>query len=220
MEQPIINSKNKNEELIHPPQNYECLFDINAIPPLDKYYSDHFMDINEKGNYLSMQIIRTDFNKFNLKRIDTIANGIIYFFCAVLLPIIFIFAVKEKNLLIYICIGIDTLICVCLGLYYILFSFNNIYLTLDISSIIITNKARCRVKDVKYNIDEIQRAELYYNYEPDGKGPSDVYSIYLIQKSGTRQRIHKIQPDKKDIEIEGLKYFVDFINYHIMKNRS
>ena len=55
----------------------------------------------------------------------------------------------------YIFIGIDILVFVCVGLYYIFFSFGNIYLTLDTPSIIITNKARCRVKDLKYNIDEI-----------------------------------------------------------------
>ena len=206
-------------ELIHPPQNYESLFDINAIPPFDNYYSDQFMNINEKENN-PIQIIRTDFNKFNLKRIDTTAKAILYFFFAFILPIIIFFAIKEKTLRDYIFLGIGILVFFVMGFYQIFFSFSNIYLTLDTHSIIITNKARCRIKNLKYNIDEIERAELYYNYSPDEDGPSDVYSIYLIQKSGTRQRIHKIQPDKKDIEIEGLKYFVDFINYHIMKNRS
>ena len=204
-------------ELIHPPQNYESLFDINAIPPFDNYYSDQFMNINEKENN-PIQIIRTDFNKFNLKRIDTTAKAILYFFFAFILPIIIFFAIKEKTLRDYIFLGIGILVFFVMGFYQIFFSFSNIYLTLDTHSIIITNKARCRIKNLKYNIDEIERAELYYNYSPDEDGPSDVYLIYLIQKSGKKKRIHKIQPGKKDIELGGLKYFVDFLNYHIMKN--
>ena len=219
MEQPIINSNDPNEQLIHPPQNYECTFNSNALPPFDKYYVDEYMNLNQKAEFLSLQIIRTDYNIFILRRKESAPLGVLMIIASIIIPIIVYFSSMRKDLLIYIAMGLNSLILICAGIYYICYAFDKLILTLDPGLIIITSKARCRIKDKKYNIDEIERAELIYNYYPNSDGPSHVYTIYLIKRDGTREIFHKIYPGKKENELDGLKYFVDFINNHIMKNR-
>ena len=218
MEQPIINSNDPNEQLIHPPQNYECTYDRNALTPFDKYYVDEYMNLNQKAEFNSLQIIRTDFNIFILQRKKNVLIGVMMIIIPMPCPIILYFF-KIRNLFMYIGQGIISLIFICFGIYLICFAFEKLLLTLDPGSIIITNKARCRIKDKKYNIDEIERAELYYNYYPNSEDPSHVYKIYLIKRDGTREIIHEIYQGKKDNELEGLKYFVDLLNNHIMRNR-
>ena len=104
-------------------------------------------------------------------------------------------------------------------LYLIFFAYDDIYLTLEPYSIKITKKARIRTKIINYNVDELEKAGLYYNYIPDSDGDSHYYFLYLVHKSGKKEKIYKICSNKKDIELEGLKYFVDLLNNHIMKNR-
>ena len=76
-----------------------------------------------------------------------------------------------------------------------------------------------KIKDITYNIDDLEGAELYYNYIRDSEGSSHIYKIHLVQKTGEKILIHRIESSKKDIVLNGLKYFVDLLNAHIKKNR-
>ena len=201
MDQPIINSNNPDEQLIYPTSDNSNLLNKNDSPPKDDYYIENLM-AQEKIRITSLQIVRTDINTFSLKRKGNTIKAIWLF----ILPIIAIFivyfsdAAKNYGYIVYILLGIS-------------------FLILSPGSIISRNKSRCKTKDITYNIDEIEGAELYYNYIRDSEGSSHVYKIHIVQKTGEKILIHRIESYKKDIELNGLKYFVDLLNDHIKKNR-
>lgn len=219
----MTNSNDSSEQkLIHPPQNYIPTFDSNAIPPCDKYYVDIYKDLNQEASSSKNQIIRIDINEFNIERYNNTGIAISCFFGAIIIPIIAYFSVDLKNcdIMIYIGLAINVVGLIIAGIYYFFFSFGDKYLILDFGSIIIRKKARCRTDDTIYLTDEIERAELYFTYNNNNDGFSNVYKFVLCQKNGIKEIIHEIGSIKKDIELEGLKYFVDLINIHIMKNRK
>ena len=122
--------------------------------------------------------------------------------------------------MIYIALAINVVGLIIAGIYYFFFSFGDKYLILDFGSIIIRKKARCRTDETIYLIEELERAELYFTYNKNNDGFSNIYKFVLHQKNGIKEIFHQIGSAKKDIELEGLKYFVDLINIHIMKNRN
>ena len=221
MEQPIINSNVRDEQLIYPTNNDISLIDNNAIPPNDKYYIDLCMNSEDKKVVLETQIVRTDYDTFSLLRDANIVTGImIAILCfGTSIPILMNFQLEKDGLYSYITVGIVDFIGFLIALYFILFAYDDIYLTLDPYSIKITKKARIRTKIINYNVDELEKAGLYYKYMPDSDGSSHYYFLYLVHKSGKKEKIKKICSKNKDIEFEGLKYFVDLLNNHIMKNR-
>ena len=220
MDQPIINSNNPDEQLIYPTSDNSNLLNKNDSPPKDDYYIENLM-AQEKIRITSLQIVRTDINTFSLKRKGNTIKAIWLF----ILPIIAIFivyfsdAAKNYGYIVYILLGISFLIMASVGLYLLFWAVDKIYLVLSPGSIISRNKSRCKTKDITYNIDEIEGAELYYNYIRDSEGSSHVYKIHIVQKTGEKILIHRIESYKKDIELNGLKYFVDLLNDHIKKNR-
>ena len=218
MDQPIINSNNGDEQLIHPTSDNSYFLNKNDIPPKDDYYIENLI-AQEKLRITSMQIVRTGINIFSLKRKKNTVKAI-WLFILPIIAIIIVYlsgAAKNYGYVVYILLGINFLIMVAVGLYLLFLAVDDIYLVLDPGSIIIRNKSKCKIKDIKYNIDEIEGAELYYNYFRDSEGSSHVYKIHLVQKSGEKIMIHRIESSKKDIELNGLKYFVDLLNDHIKK---
>ena len=220
MEQPIINSNVRDEQLIYPTNNDISLIDNNAIPPNDKYYIDLCMNSEDKKVVLETQIVRTDYDTFSLLRDANIVTGIMIAIVCFVPSILILknFQLEKDGLYPYIVVGIGDFIGFLIALYFILFAYDDIYLTLDPYSIKITKKARIRTKIINYNVDELEKAGLYYKYMP-GSDSSHYYFLYLVHKSGKKEKIFKICSENKDIEFEGLKYFVDLLNNHIMKNR-
>ena len=221
MEQPLINSNVGNEQLIHPTNNGIILIDNSAIPPKDKYYIDLCMNSEDKNVVSVTQIVRTDYDTFSLLRDANIVSGImIAILCFGTSGVaLYHFILENYELFSYIVLGVVDFAMLSFALYFILFAYDDIYLTLDPYSIKITKKARIRTKIINYNVDELEKAGLYYNYIPDSDGDSHYYFLYLVHKSGKKDKIYKIRSKTKDIELEGLKYFVDLLNNHIMKNR-
>ena len=223
MNQPIINSNSNdaNEQLIHPTSNYINIVDKNIIPPNDNYYNDQTMNFGEKKISSENQIVRTDFDIFSLLRAKSIVKTIFYAILYILTNIFaFVFFKDEldkSGTTSYIILGVYDFILAIGILIYFLFSYDNIYLTLEPFSIKITKKARIRTKIINYNIDELEKAGLYYDYRPNSEGPSHAYLLYLIHKSGKKDKIYSVYSNEKNIQLDGLKFFVDILNNHIIR---
>ena len=179
------------------------------------------MNSEDKNVVSGTQIARTDYDTFCLLRKTNIVTGImIDIICFVPSAVSFYgFQLEKSELSSYIVVGVFDYVILNIVLYCIFFANDDIYLTLEPYSIKITKKARIRTKIINYNVDELEKAGLYYNYIPDSDGDSHYYFLYLVHKSGKKDKIYKIRSKTKDIELEGLKYFVDLLNNHIMKNR-
>ena len=223
MDQPIINSNSndKNEELIHPTNNYINIVDNNVIPPNDEYYIDQCMNLGEKKIVSANQIVRTEFDTFSLLRarniVNTICYAILFLISNIIIFVFFRGELDKGGTTSYIILGVYDFIVAIALLFYFLFSYDNIYLTLEPYSIKITKKARIRTKIINYNIDELEKAGLYYNYRPYSDGPSHVYLLYLINKSGKKDIIYRVYSKEKNIQLDGLKFFVDLLNNHIIR---
>ena len=99
MDQPIINSNNPDEQLIHPTSDNSNLLNKNDSPSKDDYYIEDLM-AQEKIRVTSLQIIRTEINTFSLKRKGNTIKAIWLFILPIIAIIIVYLVVRQKIMVI------------------------------------------------------------------------------------------------------------------------
>ena len=72
-------------------------------------------------------------------------------------------------------------------------------------------------KNIVYHYGELERAELCYKNDPTEEGFRHTFYCYFVKKTGEREVFHTILTPKKDVDLKGVKYFIDLINQHIQK---
>ena len=64
---------------------------------------------------------------------------------------------------------------------------------LELNSLKIVRKALLSSKEKVYNRGELERAEIYYQYDSDPKGIPYNYILYLIKLSGDKDLLLRIR---------------------------
>ncbi len=219
MHQPIIDPTNREEQLYYSTINNEINLENSSFQE-DKYFIDQTISNNQdedtKSKLLKIgKIIRTDLNSFILRELFFIKwTIIIYFILGIIIALGILYYIEfslnaviasSVTVIIYYIYGI------CLGfkLYY------NEYLVLESNSIVITKKSLFGKKDIVYNFGELEKAEIYYKYINSEDGYDHRFTIYLIKSSGEKEEIRRFDEKNIEVDLKGVKYFVDLLNEHI-----
>ena len=93
-----------------------------------------------------------------------------------------------------------------------------IYLKIEGSSIILTKKALLKAQVVTYSKGQLVRAEIFYKYDFRMDNYPCIFIFYLVTSSGNKIQLFEIGSRIMDLDLKGMKYFADLINYHISNN--
>ena len=102
-----------------------------------------------------------------------------------------------------------------IGVILALVLYYDITIELSSNSIIVNKKALFRNKTIIYTNIELEKAEIYYT---KGRGRESIfhyYKLFLILKSGKKEKLFTISLRHLDPNPIGLKYFTDLLNAHI-----
>ena len=103
------------------------------------------------------------------------------------------------------------LICGCLA-------HHKIYLRIGDNSIHLTKKALLKTRLVVYNRGQLERAEIIYKYDISLDEYPHGFYFNLVTTKGNKINLFQFRSAKIDVDLKGIKYFADIINYHIQNN--
>ena len=224
MEEPIVNENNLNlnEKLFYPPPNYEI--NLNNNPPEnDHYYVDKTImnNINDNNKTLKSQIIiKTDFNTFKIiVSFRAKALSIWFFILGVISVILIYFFMDEKLIKKLIFMAIQFVLMFIIG-----FCFGRTYhtyfLILESNSLIINKIALLRKKTFSYYMGELDKAGIIFQDLSNSEVHKYYYSLFLFKKTGEMEKIVDIISLEENVDLKGVKYFIDAINNHIRNNMN
>ena len=230
MEQLITEEpKPKIETLYYPPKNYEINIENNYVEK-DVFFIDKTIPsiIDERKSICGNgRINKINNNTFYLHNGCDFYGSFICFFVSFfpLSCFIYILIFGEFDLGAGICLLVFFAVFFSMGIYAgIMYNCKEI-IKLNPNSIISIKRALFKCKTKVYNIEELERAEIYYIYVVDNTGDEveKFYSfrLYFITKSGKKELFHKIKStSQKEERLKGVKYFIDLINLHIQQNKK
>ena len=226
MEQPMIDPNNHEEQLYYPPPNYII---ENVVPQEDNYFIDKTNSSsnetqnnqNRNGGFVSCLIkriiTRTDVSSFTLLNAPVIYIAIILVIvCGVFVSVQYFFFFERDIKSIIIC-SVSLLVSIIVALLLSCKVYSKKILTLEYNSIVLTEKALLSTKNIVYHYGELERAELCYTNAPSQEGFRHTFFCYFVKKTGEREAFHAILTPKVDVDLKGVKYFIDLINQHIQK---
>ena len=215
----LINESNyKNEQIIYPPKDYNCT--ISASPQYDEYFN---CQINDNKNQTTSTVIMVDSNNFKINLGLCLKYLSIYFL--IMSIISFSFAI----FLLFTCA--DFIFLLIASVFFILLfpiamicgfkAYYMIYITFEGNSILLTKQALLKNKVITYNQGQLERAEILYKYNSELDDLDNfpyIFIFYLVPTTGNKIDLFQVYSRKMDVDLKGVKYFADLINYHIKKN--
>ena len=231
MEQLITEEpKPKIETLYYPPKNYEINIQNNYVEK-DFFYIDKTIPsiIDERKSICcgNGKINKINDNTFFLENNCAFWCSFFFFFVS-FIPLscfIYLLIFGEFDLGAGIFLLVFFTVIFAMGIYAgIMYNCKEI-IKLNPNSIISIKRALFKCKTKVYNIEELERAEIYYIYVVDTSGDVDEkfysFRLYFITKSGKKELFHKIKSiSQKEERLKGVKYFIDLINLHIQQNKK
>ena len=220
MNQGLINPGNQTHQLYYPldhlkiPENNQC--------EEDKYFIDQTIPgiQPEKYSCIESRIIRTDSRTFTYKKGSIFKWSVIIFLFIIpsSVAIITLFTIDkfELNDLIGYFFGLflpfSSGICMgcCID--------TGMDLILEPKSIKLIKKNMYIKKKTIYNFGELEKAEIWYYYDSEPNAYNHNFNLYFVRISGKKELFHTISSDRGNVELTGIKYFIDLINEHIQKN--
>ena len=85
-------------------------------------------------------------------------------------------------------------------------------------TIILTKKTLLKAQVVTYSKGQLVRAEIFYKYDFRMDNYPCIFIFYLVTSSGNKIQLFEIGSRIMDLDLKGMKYFADLINYHISNN--
>ena len=216
MEVPIIDPNNRDEQLYYPPINY--IITKSETPQYDEYFKSQTI-VNIEQN--PSRVIMIDSNNFIINKESCFKTlTIIYIITFIILFCIsltlFCIGIEIKYILmipgpLLIFVFLSALIFGCLAY--------KIYLKIEADSILLIKKSFLKSRFISFSKGQLERAEIVYQYDPD---PETSYShgfyFCLVPTKGSKIKLFRICSKQIDVDLKGLKYFADQINYHIKNN--
>ena len=98
--------------------------------------------------------------------------------------------------------------------------YHTYFLILKSNSLIINKIALFRKKTFSYYMGELDKAGIIFRNLTDSEGYEYCYSLILLKKYGEMEKIVDIKTSKKNVDLNGVKYFIDVINNHIQNNMN
>lgn len=212
----LINEQNyRKDQIIYPPDNYICT--TIPSPQYDEYFNSQ---INNNINQKTSQVIMIDSNNFKINvdpgvkcfSIYTLFLTIVSFCVALLL-----LCILDEKIFVLIPFAFFSflftlaMICGCAAHYLI-------YLKIEGNSIILTKKSLLKDQVVTYGKGQLIRAEIFYKYDFRLDNYPCIFIFYLVTSSGDKIQLFQIGSRIMDLDLKGMKYFADLINYHISNN--
>ena len=216
MSQALIDPNNHEEQLYYPLEYLNI--SNNDYFEQDDYFIDKTAsnDIKESNTKCKeTRIVRTDIGAFTIREIF-LAKWLLFGYFIFPIICITVFLIYKGIELISFIFAILILLCsVAYGIYTGISFYYSIHLLLKPNSITLTKKALFKKKVIIYNIDELEKAEICYKYI--SKIYTHRFVLYFVRTSGEKEEFHSINSDKSDVDLKGIKYFIDLINTHIQK---
>ena len=67
---------------------------------------------------------------------------------------------------------------------------------------------------------ELDKVGIIFRDLSDSEGHEYCYSLFLFKKSGKMGKILDIKTNEENADLQGIKYFIDVINNHILNNMN
>ena len=219
MEQQFLKiDPNINEEqLYYPPLDFTFNPKIN-LPQEDKFFVDKTIKY-EKEDCYSDRITRTDINTFQYKdsmsRMFVIGPLVIGFILGLIIVIKMHFSLNSLiyGIIPFLSTFIPSIIMDC-------YAYSNVNLKLEPNSIVLVKKSIFRRKTFVYNIWDLEKFALYYNYDNNSEQFKHKYTLYFVKKEGKKDKYKEFSSKNMDNDFGGVKYFIDLVNSHIHSNMS
>ena len=212
----LINESNyKDEKIIYPPKSYTCT--ISATPQYDEYFN---CQINDNINQTTSRVIMIDSNNFKIN-VDPCYKCInIYFFIVSI--------ISFSIIILLLCFGVDLILVLIPTIFFIILfptamiwgfkSYYIKYVTIEDNSIILTKKSLLKSKVIIFSSGQLERAEILYKYDFILQNFPYNFIFYLVPTTGNKIELFQVYSRRMDVDLKGIKYFADLINYHIKNN--
>ena len=219
MELPILDQNNHEEQPYYPPPNYECIPENNRVQE-DDYFVDETVvspTDDKKNKYFRGKITRKSVYSYIIREMIVIKYIIIAsFVCAIIFPALFF--ITQTIDLYNIIMTIILFLVICSSPLFIGCKiFHLVYLDLLTNSIILTKKAMFNKKVIVYNMGELEKAEICYKYNSNTEGNHHIFKLYFVRKTGEKEEFHSLGVPNLDVNLKGIIFFIDLVNWHIRK---
>ena len=215
MNQALLDPKNREDTLYYPIDHLNMTENNNIEEDAD------FIDrtiTNKKKKCCEFRINRIDYGAFIVKDLSIFICIVFwFFFIATLVSVIIILSagIKSMTIILSIFILIGPL---SIGLFFGCTRNYYTYLLLESNSIILTKKFLCRKEIIIYNMGDLEKAEICYKAVPREEIDYYCFKLYFVRTSGEKEEFFRKLTPQDNVELKGIKYFIDLINIHIQKN--